>query len=81
MEAKFGFKIEKLSRKEDDLEIEDNDVLRYMLNSGNEVWLVAKKSFDVLPASYPVKVSTLRHLRPAIFKANNFESLKKMGKC
>lgn len=73
----MGFKVERFTRKEDDLEVEDNDVFQELLSSGKEVWLVAKtKNSETLKKDSRVMVSTLNQSKPVPFIAKTLESLK-----
>ncbi len=66
-------------RKEDGLEVEDDDVLQELLKSEKEVWLIAKKSSETSKIKQIVKVSTLNQKDPSSFDANSLKLLKMQG--
>ncbi len=68
-------------RKEDGLEVEDDDVLQELLSkSGDkELCLVAKKNSQTLKIKQNVKISTLNQKEPSSFDANSLKLLKIHG--
>lgn len=76
----MGYKVEKFTRKEDDIEVEDNEVLQELLSIEKEVWLVAKESSVKTQINSHIKVSTLSQKEPKEFNANSLESLKNQSK-
>jgi hypothetical protein len=78
-EEKLGFVIGKFLRKEDESEVEDNDVLQELLKSEKEVWLIAKKKSDTPNNKHLVKISTLNQKDPSSIDADNLKLLKEHG--
>ena len=67
-------------RKEDGLEVEDDDVLQeLLLNSDKEVCLIAEKNSETSKIKQIVKVSTLNQKDPSSFDANSLKLLKMQG--
>ncbi len=68
-------------RKDDGLEVEDDDVLQeLLLNSDKEVCLIAEKNSETLKIKQIVKVSTLNQKDPCSLDANSLKLLKMQGK-
>ena len=66
-------------RKEDEFEVEDDDVLRELLGINSEVWLIAKKNSGPSNKKHLVKVSTLNKKDPRSIDADSLKRLKKSG--
>ncbi len=66
-------------RKEDGLEVEDDDVLQELLNSEKEVCLIAEKNSETSKIKQIVKVSTLNQKDPCSLDANSLKLLKMQG--
>ena len=67
-------------RKEDGLEVEDDDVLQeLLLNSDKELCLVAKKNSETSKIKQIVKVSSLNQKDPCSLDANSLKLLKMQG--
>jgi len=79
-EEKLGYKIGTFTRKEDDLEVENDEVLQEMLSCEKEVWLIAKtKNSEKLKTESRVLISTLNQTKPVPFIAKSLESLRNQG--
>ncbi len=83
-EEKLAFKIDKFTRREDGVEVEDNDTLRELLSSGKEVWLIASQMTNLtqrtLVKEPQIKISTLNQNKPFSITANSLQSLKMQSK-
>ncbi len=67
-------------RKEDGLEVEDDDVLQeLLLNSDKELCLVAKKNSETSKINRNVKISTFNQREPSLFDANSLKLLRIHG--
>ena len=66
-------------RKEDDLEVEDDDVFQELLKNDKEICLIAKKNSETLKTKQLVKVSTLNQKEPSSFDAKSLKLLKMQG--
>ena len=70
----MGFKVESFNRKEDDLEVEDNEVFQELLGSGKELWLVAKAAPVETPVDIQENSLIPNHLEGDNFSANSLDS-------
>ena len=66
-------------RKEDGLEVEDDDVLQELLKNDKEICLVAKENSQTSKIKQNVKISTLNQKDPSLFDANSLKLLKIHG--
>ena len=80
----MGYKIDKFIRKQDEFEIDDDDVLLELINTEKDLWLIAvsnsmKSSLTSINESL-VKVSRFDSNKPILISATSLDILKIKGK-
>ena len=84
-EEKLGCKINKLTRKKDGVEVDDDDVFMALVSEEKEVWLIASKNgvdydtFETVTKKNLIEVSTLNDSKSMSVAANSLASLKMQG--
>ena len=70
----MGFKVESFTRKDDDIDVEDNEVLQELLGGGKELWLVANAAPVETQVDIQRNSSIPNQIEGDNFNANSLDS-------